>query len=204
MVMIVVKAVTKAIPMMSRWRYRRCRKKGQHHIGIGCPAAVQQQGGGEVLVRKQAAIKALLNSARLNSTSASVPSTSTENEKALRHDSASLSCSSASIGLLKAYAIVRTLRLASRTVRTLQGCAQLLLLKQFQYLMIIGLWQLTPSIAIAKKNNISASFNLETMACNFCTFRGEHMLLSWEMGKSDELDICSHRLHAMLHSAELI
>jgi hypothetical protein len=113
----------------------------------------------------------------------------------LRRDLASSGSSTAASsatcsGLPKAYVNVRAARMAARTVRNLNGCAvtNKNTVGSFHVLNDNRIFSAHNRHCYSTKMNISASFNLENLTCNNCTFRGEHTVLSREVGGSGELD----------------
>jgi hypothetical protein len=97
--------------------------------------------------------------------------------------------------LPKAYLNVKAAREAGMTIRTLVGSV-------VPYSSSVGSFLNSNDLRIqranlrhcsGKKANFSASFNLEKLKCNTCTFRGEHLVLHREVectGALDESPVC--------------
>jgi hypothetical protein len=112
-------------------------------------------------------------------------SSSSSGSATLRRDLASsgssIAASSATCsGLPKAYVNVRAAWMAARTVRNLNECAvtNKNTAGSFHVLKDNRIFLAHNRHCYSTKMNISASFNLENLTCNNCTFRGEHTVLS--------------------------
>jgi hypothetical protein len=93
-------------------------------------------------------------------------------------------------GLPRAYANVRAARSDSSTVRPLYG-SEVYLINDLGTFVSTGdnrTFLANHRHCYTTKANISTSFELDTMACNTCTFRGKHRVLRRETERPDTVD----------------